>query len=160
MMTALQPKLQEPLSSRNVKIRTYNSLVLQTLECSASVWDPHISAIINRLEQVQRRGSIDSLSNYREKKTPGCVNRIVHDLGWQTLEERRRRLRLTMLFKFQHGLTDVVPGHILRPNNRRTRGGHRLYQPATTLISTSSLSSHAPYATGMRYRQRSPTLAT
>ena len=42
-----------------------------------------------------------------------------HDLVWLTFEERRGRLRLTMLFKFQHGLTDVVPGHILRPISRR-----------------------------------------
>ena len=58
---------------------------------------------------------------------PGCVTRIVR---WQTLEERMCKLRLLMRFKIQHGLVDMVPGNILRPSDHRTRGGHRLYQPA------------------------------
>ena len=78
---------------------------------NTSVWDPRTSAFINRLEQVQRRGDRFTFNNYWEK-TPDCATRMIHDLGWQTLEERKRRLRLTMLFKIQHGSTDVVPGHI------------------------------------------------
>ena len=93
------------------------------MEYAASVWDPHTSADNNRLEQVQRR-CVRFTMNKNWEKTSGCVTKMVHDLGWQALEENRRKLRLTMLFKFQHGLKDGVPSHILRPNGRRTRGAH------------------------------------
>ena len=90
----------------DVREQAYNSLVLPILEYTATVWVPHTSADINWLEQVQRRGARFTMNNYWEK-TPGYVTRMVHDIGRQTLEERRK-LRLTMLFKFQHGLTDLM----------------------------------------------------
>ena len=37
-----------------------------------------------------------------------------------------------MLYKIQDGLVDVDPGPILRTNDRRTRGGHRFYQPTAS----------------------------
>ena len=119
MLAVLQPKLQEPLVSSGVtstaatemsEKRHINLWYCQPFEYTASVWDPHTSADINMLGHVQRRGARFTMNKYWEK-TPDCVTKTVHDLGWQTLEERRRRLRLTMLFKFQHGLTDAVPCH-------------------------------------------------
>ena len=97
----------------------------------ATVWDPFLSSDINRLEQVQRRGARYVHNNYWER-TPSCVTKMVGDLGWQTLEDRRRNFHLIMLFKIQHGLVDMVPGDVLRQSDQRTRGAHRLYQPAAS----------------------------
>ena len=66
------------------------------------------------------RGARYVRNNYWDR-TPGCVTRMVRDLRWQTLEERRCKLRLLMLFKIQHGLVDMVPGNILQPSNRVTQ---------------------------------------
>ena len=55
---------------------------------------------------------------------------MVRELGWPPLVDRRREHRLTMLYKIQRGLVDINTGPILRTNDRRTRGGNRIYQPA------------------------------
>ena len=117
--------------TKEVRKRTYNTFVLPTLEYAATVWDPFLSSDINRLEQVKRRGARYVHNNYWVR-TPGFVTKMIGDLGWQTLEDRRRNLRLIMLFKIQHGLVDMVPGDVLRCSDRRTRGAHRLYQPAAS----------------------------
>lgn len=117
--------------TKEVRERTYNFFVLPTLEYAASVWDPFLTTDINRLEQVQRRGARYVNNNYWDR-TPGCVTKMVEDLGWQTLEAKRCNLRLMMLFKIQHGLVDITPGDVLRRHDRRTRGAHRLYQPAAS----------------------------
>ena len=57
---------------------------------------------------------------------------MVSDLGWESLQHRRRVDRLTTLFKIQHGLV-VLDTHVVRPGDKRTRGQHRLYQPAAKL---------------------------
>ena len=47
---------------------------------------------------------------------------------------------LTTLYKIQRGLVEIDTDFV-RPSDRRTRGHHRLYQPAATI---STLSSHRP----------------
>lgn len=64
--------------------------VLPTLEYVAAVWDLFLSSDINRLEQVQQIGAY--VHKINRNRTPGCVTRMVRDLGWQTLEDRRRNL--------------------------------------------------------------------
>ena len=39
--------------------------------------------------------------------TPGCVNAMVSTLGLETLQDRRKIHRLTMLFKFKHSLVEI-----------------------------------------------------
>ena len=53
---------------------------------------------------------------------------MVSDLGWETLENRRKNDRLTTLYEIRHGLVDMDTGDVLRLNDRRTRGQQRLYQ--------------------------------
>ena len=47
------------------------------------------------------------------------------------LEERRRKNRLSMLYKIQHGLVDINRQEYLHPNGRRTRGENRFFQERT-----------------------------
>ena len=80
--------------TKEVKERTYNTFVLPTLKYAASVWDPYLNTNINKLEKkVQRRGAPYVQNSYWDR-TPGCVTRMVREIGWQTLEERRRNIRL------------------------------------------------------------------
>ena len=57
----------------------------------------------------------------------------VKDLGWETPESRRKKDRLTTLYKIQHGSVSMDTGHNLRLNDRRTKGKQRLYQPTVTV---------------------------
>ena len=48
-------------------------------------------------------------------------------------QSRRKKDRLTMLYKIRHGEVDMDTGDILRLNDRRTRGQQRLYQPTAAV---------------------------
>ena len=47
---------------------------------------------------------------------------MVSDLGWETLESRKKKDRLATLYKIWHELVDMDTGNVLRLNNRHTRG--------------------------------------
>ena len=47
---------------------------------------------------------------------------MVSDLGWETLESRRKKDILTTVNTFQHGLVKMDIGDLLRLNDRHTRG--------------------------------------
>ena len=49
---------------------------------------------------------------------------MLKDLGWSSLENRRRDLRLTMLFKIIHGAAEVPTADVLSEADRRTRRTH------------------------------------
>lgn len=102
------------------------------LEYASSALDPTNSEDITKLEKVQRQAARFVHGNYSERN-PGCIVRMVNSLGWQTLESRRKKDRLTTLYKIRHGEVDMDTGEILRLNNRRTRGQQRLYQPTVTV---------------------------
>ena len=98
------------------------------LQYASPAWDPTSSEGIVKLEKVQIQAARFVHGNYSEGD-PGCVTRIVSDLCWETLESRRKKDRLTTLYKIRHGLVDMDTGDVLRLNDRRTRGQQRLYQP-------------------------------
>ena len=79
-----------------VRERTYNALILPVLSYAAAAWDQYLSRDTNRLDQAQRRGARYVCQNYWNR-TPGCVTKMIQDLGWQLLQEKRENHRLTLL---------------------------------------------------------------
>ena len=69
-----------------------------TMEYASTSWDPYMVEDVNRLDKVQRRAACYACNNYTER-TPGCVTAMVSSLGWESLQDRRKVQRLTMLFK-------------------------------------------------------------
>ncbi|MCG7876680.1 MAG: reverse transcriptase domain-containing protein [Candidatus Thiodiazotropha endolucinida] len=119
--------------SREVRETTYKTMVRSSMEYAATVWDPYKVEDINRLDKVQRRAARFVCNNYTDR-TPGCVTAMVNKLGWDDLQDRRRVLRLTMLFKITHGLVDIPEASdIIKTSDRRTRGSQRLFQPFTNV---------------------------
>ena len=92
--------------TKEVKRAAYTSLVRPTLEYASPSWDPTSTEDTNKLEKVQRQAARFVHGNFSERN-PGCVTRMVNNLGWETLESRRKKDRLTTLFKIQHGLVDI-----------------------------------------------------
>lgn len=117
--------------SKRVRNAAYVSLAQPVVEYACAAWDPHTTEDINRLDQVQRRSARFVCNNYKDR-TPGCVTQMTKDLNWQQLPDRRRKHRLSMLYKIQNKIVDVDASDILRPNYRRTRGQQRLYQSRAT----------------------------
>ena len=110
------------------KSTAYTSLARPVLEYASPAWNPTSSEGIVKLDKVQRQTARFVHGNYSERNL-GCVTRMVSDLGWETLESRRKKDRLKTLYKIQHELGDMDTGDVLRLNDRRTRGQQRLYQP-------------------------------
>ena len=118
--------------SECTKQAAYTSLVRPTLEYASAAWDPSSVEYITKLEKVRRQAARFAHSNYHDR-APGCVTKMVSDLGWEPLHHRRRVERLSTLRKIQRGLVETDTDDIIRPSDKRTRGQQRLYQPAATV---------------------------
>ncbi len=110
-----------------VKAALYTTMVRPALEYASTVWDPHLQKDVKTLEQVQRRAARYVTKDYTSK-TPGCVTAMVHNLHWDSLEDRRRNNRLVMLYKIQNNLVDINSTTFIQQSDSRTRGAQRLFQ--------------------------------
>ena len=115
-----------------VKEQAYCALVRPHLEYAAAAWDPYLKKDIGRLEAVQRRAARFVKDEY--SRTPGTVTSIYRDLNWDTLEKRRKILRLTLLHKVLHGGVYIALPSYIHTKTRYTRSSLR---SRLTSISTS-----------------------
>ena len=99
----------------------YFTLVRSVIEYGCTVWDPHLKRDINALERIQNQAAHFVKNDFSYQSS---VTRMLADLGWDRLEERRRELRLTIMFKIVHGLIKVPSTDILVPADTRTRSNH------------------------------------
>ena len=100
---------------------------------TSSSWDPYKTEDADSLDKVQRRTARYACNNYMER-TQGCVKAMFNSLGWETLHERRKMQRLTMLFKIKHNLVEISEAEsIIWSNDSRTRGSQRLFVPYTSV---------------------------
>ena len=109
------------ISNSNLKEKAYMSLVRPTLEYACTTWDPYQQNNRYRLEMVQRRAARYVKNRYHNTSS---VNTIIEQLNWTTLEERRRRARLTMMYKIHNGLVNIDSEGKLVPPDRFTRNMH------------------------------------
>ena len=79
-----------------LKGTTYISMVHSVLEYCAPIWDPHLQGDKNNLEKFQRRAAQFIMSDH---KFDSSVTAMIEVSGWASLEERRRELRLALLYK-------------------------------------------------------------
>ena len=119
--------------SKQVRATTYKSMVRPTMEYASTFWDPYKTEDVNCLDKVQRRAARYACNNYTERN-PGSVTAMVSSLGWESLQDRRKMHRLTMLYKIRHNLVEIPEFEsIVRSNDSRTRGSQRLFVPYTNV---------------------------
>ena len=82
----------------------YKSMVQPILEYSSTVWDPHTSVNINRLESIQK--SVVCYNTYsRFSSVSAMQNR--DSLSLPTLQSRRNKAKLSMMYKIIHHLVAI-----------------------------------------------------
>ena len=109
-----------------ILFRAFTVYVRPILEYCASVWSPCYSTYISAIESVQRRFT-KRLSgfyflSYAER---------LHKLGIDSLEERRLKIDLAMMFKIVHNMVDIDNGLFVRsPGSMELRGNNfKLLKP-------------------------------
>ena len=74
------------------------------------------------MERVQRKAARFCLQNFTKTAS---VTDMLSDLKWDTLETRRKKNRLTLMYKLSHNLVDINTEEHLIPNSElRTRNSH------------------------------------
>ena len=120
------------VKSQDTKASAYITLVRPNLEYCSNVWSPYTDQAKDKIEMVQRRAARYATNKYRNKSR---VTDMLEDLSWETLEARRAKSQVTMLFKITHGLVDIPAAGFVTPVSTRTRAHHSM---KLRQISTSS----------------------
>lgn len=110
------------IKSTSLKSTAYKTLVRPLLEYASSAWDPFTQREIHMLEMVQRRAARYVMNRYNKQSS---VTDMLNELKWETLELRREKRRLEMLYKIHHELVGISKEN-LKPRSYRSRHSHQL----------------------------------
>ena len=84
-----------------------------------AAWDPHRQDNIKTLERIQRQAARFCTNNY--SREPGSVTKPLQELGWETLQTRRKSKRITTLYKMEHNIIDIPLDQYIKHNTRCSR---------------------------------------
>ena len=111
---------------RNIKELSYKSLVRPQVEYASTVLDNSNKTHQAAVEGVQRRAARFIMGNYRRESS---VTTMLEQLQLESLQARRQRARVTMMYRVVNGLIDISSAP-LQPTDATTRGHtQRFLQP-------------------------------
>ncbi len=99
------------VAPQSVKETAYKSLVRPALDYACTVWGLYTAVLTNRVKMVLHRAARYVSNRYHNTIS---VTEIIEQLGWETLEERRAKYRLCMLYKVVNGLVVIPTGAYLQ----------------------------------------------
>jgi len=91
----------------DTKKRAYIALVRPLVEYCSVVWDPHHQNKINKIENIQRAAARFVVGKPYRRNDDTSVTQILRELGWDTLQTRRRKAKVTFLYKMVNNLVAV-----------------------------------------------------
>ena len=109
------------INSEYIKSAAYISLIRPNLEYCSTIWNPHHKDHIYKLEMVQLRATRYATNRYHNTSS---VSEMLDHLNWETLESRRTKAQLTMMFRIVNSLVDVPLEQCLTSASSRTRSAH------------------------------------
>ena len=90
------------------------------VEYASAVWDSYLIKDVKKVESVQRRVARFVKNNYVKEK--GTVTNLLKELGWPSLEHRKKYHRFDLFYKTKTGKTALqIPDQLNRPMSRPTR---------------------------------------
>ena len=96
---------------RNVKTKSpkipemaCKTFVHRQLKYASEVWDPHTKEQAHKIQMVQRRAAWWTMNNWNSTTS---VTSLLHQLDWQTLEERQSVVRLFFFYKIVTGTVTI-----------------------------------------------------
>ena len=95
-------------------------MVHPILEYASTIWDPRTSVNIDRLEAVQRSAARTCFKDFSRFSS---VTTMLTHLELPTLQSRRIKSKLMMLYKIIHSLADI-PSNCLTPLPLYLRKGY------------------------------------
>ena len=105
----------------NFKCNFYGpSMVHPILEYSSTVWDPHTSVNINRLESIQKSAARFCYNTYSRFSS---VSAMLNCLSLPTLQSRRNKAKLSTMYKIIHHIV-AIPDNCLNPICSPLRRGY------------------------------------
>ncbi len=86
------------LITRKARVSLYNALVLPILEYGGVIFDNCALYLKQRMESLQRRAAIICTCAFRNTS----YERLLEELGWNSLDQRRKLARMSTFFKMNH----------------------------------------------------------
>ena len=112
---------------KQLRETAYFTMVRSVLDYASSIWDPHFEKDTQTVEKVQRRAARFVQNDYRiylhDEQQHNSVTKMINDLGWNDLAERRRHIRLTLFYKIVTETVNVPYEDVLKTTGRETRQG-------------------------------------
>ena len=87
-----------------VKEQCYKSLVRPVMEYACCVWDPYTTSNTRKLEMFQRRAARFVKGDY---DMTSSVTTMMNELGWETLQERRRYVKAKIFYRIVYVLVCI-----------------------------------------------------
>ena len=107
--------------SGQITKRLCETLVRPLHDFCCVAWDPYHRNRSVSLERIQERCARRICRDW----TTDC-SVLLQELGWSSLEDRRRYTRLVTAYKIMNGLTDTGRTCMFNPTNRISRNDHTL----------------------------------
>ena len=101
--------------------KAYISIVRPSLEYCASMWSPNQKELIQKIEMIQCRAARYVSNRFRNTSS---VSSMLDALQWESLESRKIKIQLTLLFKIINDLVDKRADDYLASSTGRTRQAH------------------------------------
>ena len=108
--------------SINIKCTCYKSMIQSIVEYALPVWDPHNTINITRLESIQRAAARFCFNDFSRLSS---VTAMLTSLDLPTLQSRRMRAKLIMMYKIINDLVSIPKDYFISTDTPLRKGYYK-----------------------------------